>query len=149
MNLPAEMLRLLNGEKFCTLATSYANRPHAFLMVFTYLPPENLLIMSSRTDSGKVKHLKENPEVALLLYNTGKGGEPPISCTLYGTATVLPTANDSYYRESHYERHRDKGTFIKGKNISIISVKLRNAVMSDAKDSVHTWAAEDSSTPEP
>jgi nitroimidazol reductase NimA-like FMN-containing flavoprotein (pyridoxamine 5'-phosphate oxidase superfamily) len=149
MNLPSEMLRLLKGEKLCTLATSYVNRPHAFLMVFTYLSPENLLIMSSRTDSSKVKHIQENPEVALLFYNTGKGSEPPISCTLYGTASVLPPANDSYYRESHYDHHRDKGTFIKGENISIIAVKLRHAVMSDAQDSVNTWAAEDNCTQEP
>ncbi len=144
MNIPSEMLKLLNGEKFCTLATSYANRPYAFLMVFTYLPSENLLILSSRTDSSKVKHIKENPEVALLLYNTGKGGEPPISCTLHGSAAVLPSANDSFYRECHYSNHRDKGAFIMGENISILTVKLRHAVMSDAKDSVSTWAAEDS-----
>ena len=149
MNLPAEMLRLLKGEKFCTLATSYANRPHAFLMVFTYLSSENLLIMSSRTDSSKVKHLEENPEVALLFYPTGKGSEPPLSCTFYGKAAVVPPANDIYYRESHYDHHRDKGAFIKGENISIITVKLRHAVMSDAQDSVTTWTAEDTCTQEP
>ncbi len=144
MNLPPEMLGLLNGEKLCTLATSYANRPHAFLMVFTYLPPENLLILSSRTDSSKVKHIKANREVALLFYSTGTEREPPISCTLYGTASVLTPANDSYYRESHYNHHRNKGAFIKGENISIITIKPRHAVMSDTQDRVKTWAAEDS-----
>ncbi len=149
MKLPAEMLRLLNGEKLCTLATSYANRPHAFLMVFSYLSQENLIIMSSRTDSSKVKHIEENKEVALLFYNTGKAGEPPISCTLFGTASIVPTANDSYYRENHYEHHRNKGAFIKGENISIITVNLRHAVISDAQDRVKTWSAEDKCSQEP
>lgn len=148
MNLPLEMLRLLKGEKFCTLATGYSNRPHAFLMVFTYLSSENLIIMSSRTDSSKVKHIERNPEVALLLYNTGKDDEPPISCAFYGTALVLSPAKDNYYRESHYDNHRDKGVFIKGDNISIITVKLRHAVMSDAQDNVNTWAEEESCTQE-
>jgi len=144
LNLPPEMLRLLNGEKLCTLATSYANRPHAFLMVFTYLAPENLIILSSRTDSSKVKHIKANREVALLFYSTGTESEPPISCTIYGTASVLPPANDTYYRESHYNHHQDKGAFIRGENISIITVTPRQAVMADAQDRVKTWTAEDS-----
>ncbi len=142
MDLPEEMLRLLKGEKFCTLATSYANRPHAFLMVFTYLSQENLIILSSRTVSSKVKHMEENNEVALLFYNPTKTGEPPISCTIYGTASILLTANGSYYRESHYDHHRDMGAFIKGENKSIITVRLRNAFMSDTQDNVKTWSAE-------
>ncbi len=149
MKLPPEMLRLFNGERFCTLATSSANRPHAFLMVFTFLSQENLLILSSRSESRKVKQIEENNEVALLFYNPGKSDEPPISCTLYGTASILPNSNDTYYREIHCNHHPDKKSFIKGENISIITVKFRHAFISDAKDNVKSWTAEDSCTQEP
>jgi len=145
LKLPAEMLRLFKGERFCTLATSSANRPHAFLMVFTYLPRENLIILSSRGESRKVKQIEENNEVALLFYNKGKSDEPPISCTLYGTALILPNSNSTYYREIHCNHHPDKKAFIKGENISIILVNLQHAVLSDAQDNVKIWKMEDNS----
>lgn len=145
MNLPARILRLLKMEKFCTLATSHDNVPHAFLMVFTYSSSENLLIMSSKFNSNKVKQLKKNPAVALLLYNTIKSSDPPISCTFFGTASVLPPSASDYYKKIHYKHHPDKTAFIKGAEISIITVKLEHAVISDSQDRISTWTKENTS----
>lgn len=145
MNIPAEIVKLLQRENFCMLATSYQDHPHVSLMNFTYMDAEKLIVLSSREDTIKVKNIKNNPEVALLIYNLGVDGESPISCTIHGVATVVGSDNDSRYREPHYEKHRHMGAFIEGENISIITVSIKHATLSDVEDKVRTWNPGDGS----
>lgn len=140
MEIPAQLLQLLEREKFCFLATSYENHPHISLMNFTYLPEEKLIILSSRANTTKVKYMKKNPSVALLLYSLDTEGQPPVSCTLYGTAQVVNPEKDRLFKESHYGKHRDMGNFIHGENISVITVRIEHAALSDLDDRVYTWA---------
>ena len=151
MNIPPEILALLEAEKFCFLSTSYRDRPHVCLMNFTFLKDEALIILSSRLDTIKVKNILKNPTVALLFHNLGNGEEIPVSCTLYGTASVLPPDQDVPYREIHYQNHQDMGTFIMGSNICIIGVGIQGATLADIKDRVRTWSTADSlnGTPAP
>ena len=139
MEIIDQLLKLLEREKFCFLATSYEDHPHVSLMNFTYLQEEKLIILSSRANTTKVKYIKKNPSVALLLYSLGGEGQPPVSCTLYGTAHVVSPDKDRLFRESHYGKHRDMGNFIEGENISVITVRIEHAALSDLDDSVHTW----------
>ncbi len=137
----ADVLHLLEKEKFCSLATSYGNNPHVCLMNFTYLAEEDLMILSSRTDTTKVLHMGKNPSVAVLLYSLGGQGEESRSCTLYGKATILPAENDRFYRKAHHKHHPTMGAFIMGENISIITVRIEHAALSDQADHVQTWSA--------
>ncbi len=137
----ADVLYLLQKEKLCSLATSYGDNPHVCLMNFTYLVEEDLIILSSRTNTTKVLHMEKNPSVALLLYSLGGQGEESKSCTLYGKATILPAENDRFYREAHHKNHPAMGTFITGENISIIIVRIEHAALSDQADHVQTWSA--------
>jgi general stress protein 26 len=142
MTLPIQLRMLLENKKRCFLATCYLDKPHLSLMLFTYLPDDNLIILSSRPDTTKVKNIINNREVALLLYSSGSDKEKPFSCTLYGSAKVLSKEKDNFYRECHYKKHRDMGVFITGENISVITVEIKNAIISDPEDSVQTWSAE-------
>ncbi len=142
MNIPPEILNLLKTEKFCSLATCYQDHPHVSLMNFTYLEEEALIILSSREDTTKVNHIKKNPAVAVLFFNLGNNGDLPLSCTLYGTAAVIDPDKDRFYRESHYKKNNDMGKFILEENISVITVSINQAVLSDVEDSVRTWSAE-------
>ncbi len=137
----AEVLHLLKKEKLCSLATSYGDNPHVCLMNFTYLAEEDLIILSSRTDTTKVLHMQNNPAVSVLLYRLGEEGEESKSCTLYGKATILPAEKDRFYREAHHKHHPAMGTFITGENISIIAVRIEHAALSDQVDHVQTWSA--------
>jgi len=139
MNMPTEVLKLLKKENFCFLATSYQDYPHVCLMNFTYLEDEKLIILSSREDTTKVEHIKNNPDVAILLYNLGGSGEMPISCTLNGMATLLSPDTDQYYRDYHYKKNLHMGTFIMGENIVVITVRVKHVTLSDVEDSVRTW----------
>lgn len=142
MNILTKITQLLETEKLCFLATSYKDRPHLSLMNFTYLAEEKLVILSSRADTTKVRYIKNNPKIALLLYHSGNNGEIPVSCTLHGTATVLQADKEMYYRDIHLKKHKDMGAFIEGDNVSIITVKLRHATLSDLEDRVYNWTAE-------
>lgn len=141
MDLPLQVSKLLESEKRCVLATCHLDKPHLSLMIFTYIAGEDLIILSSRPDTTKVKNINKNREVALMLYIESKKEEKPFSCTLYGTAKMLAQGEDNFYRETHYKRHRDMGNFIRGENISIIIVEIKKAVISDIDDSVQTWPA--------
>ncbi len=144
MKMPVEIEKLLKTENFCFLATSYQDYPHVCLMNFTYLEDEELIILSSREDTTKVIHIKNNPVVALLLYNLGGSGEMPISCTLNCTAALVSPESDTHYREYHYKKHPNMGTFIMGKNISVITVRIKHAALSDVEDKVRTWSKDSS-----
>lgn len=135
------VLHLLRTEKLCFLATSHQDRPHVSLMNFTYLAEDELIVLSSRSDTTKVKNIEKNAEVALLLYNLGNDNEMTVSCTLFGTATILSPDTDRHYRELHYKNHPDMGTFIQGNNIAILAVKINKASLSDIEDNVQTWSS--------
>ncbi len=146
MKMPPELFKLLTKERFCSLATSHRDHPHVFLMVFTFLEEEGLIILSSRADTSKVRHMQNNPAVSILLYTLGGDGEPPLSCTLYGTAEVLHPDRDRYYRERHYRNHQEMGQFILGEQIAVIAVRIHRAALSDVEDSVQTWSSGESAT---
>ncbi len=143
MEMPQRITELLESEKRCVLATSHRNKPHLSLMLFTRPAGSKMVILSSRDETTKVKNIKNNPEVALLLYKTGAGGGGPLSCTLHGTAEILDRAEDHHFREAHYSKHESMGNFILGENISIIAVKIKHAVMADIKGGVQTWSLEE------
>lgn len=140
MEMPPEVLKLLEKEKFCSLATSYQDHPHVSLMNFSYLPQEGVIILSSRPDTTKIHHIKNNPAVSLLFFSPGGKEESPLSCTLYGTATLAEGEKEGFYRESHYQKNRDMGQFIMGEDIRIIIVDIKKAALTDVKDRVRTWS---------
>ena len=141
MNILPEILKLLESEKLCFLATSHKDHPHVCLMNYTYLVEERQVILSSRVDTTKVKHIENNPFIAILIYNLGNDVDTPVSCTLYGTATIMERETDQerHYRETHYANHSEMGTFIKGENIIIIAAHIKHAALSDIEDNVRTW----------
>lgn len=143
MSIPPELLHLLVSEKFCFLATSYRDKPHLSLMNFTYLPEEEVVILSSRADTTKVKHMEKNPAVALLLYSLKDREGSPLSCTLHGRAALAEPGQEEALRARHYQKHRDMGTFINGSGIRIITVTITHAAMADARDRVYTWSPGD------
>ncbi len=140
MEMPPEVLKLLDEKKFCSLATSYQDQPHISLMNFTYLPQEGVVILSSRPNTTKIHHIKNNPAVALLLFSPEEKEEPPLSCTLYGAATLTEGKKETFYREAHYQKNRDMGQFIMGEDIKIIVVDIKKAALTDVNDRVRTWS---------
>ncbi|EEG77942.1 pyridoxamine 5'-phosphate oxidase family protein [Dethiobacter alkaliphilus] len=138
MRLPKKVLSLLHNEKFCSLATCFQNKPHLSLMNFTFLPEEQVIILSSREDTTKINYIQKNPEVSLLVYSFKD--KEPFSCTIYGTAEMAGPEQSRIYRKIHLMNHPDMSAFIEGDNIAIIIIGIQGISLSDINDNVRTWS---------
>ncbi len=131
---------LLEHEKRCSLATCFEDNPHLSLMLFTYLKDEGLVILSSRTETTKIRNIANNSRVALLFYNLGDGKTTSVSCTVHGEAVILKPEDNRHYLEAHLDKHRDMENFISGKDVVLIVVKIKHAALADRDDNVQTWS---------
>lgn len=136
MNLESEVLKLLDTEKFCCLGTSYKDQPHISLMNFTYIHKERAIILSSRKDTEKMKQMKKNNKVSILLNNTSNKIETPISCTIDGIASILEENESLLYRNIHLKKNKGMENFIIGDNIVIIYIGLKHVLVSNIQDKV-------------
>lgn len=142
MSLPKKVLELLKTEKLCSLGTSCQGQPHVSLMCFTYLEKEGMVILGSSPRTTKVENIKHNPKVSLLIYNmTSLGGEYPMSCTLHGTAAIVDTSQDQYFKDKHHQNNPHMVFFTTGDKIVIITVTIERSILSDATDRVWIWSA--------
>ena len=145
MNIPEELLTLLEKEKLCFLSTSHQDRPHVSLMNFTYLREKELIILTSRADTTKMSYIHHNPYVALLFTHLSGDNRPPVSCTVYGKARVAEPQLDHFYRQAHLQRHPGMEPFITGELIAVITVQIQRATITTIQDQVSSWSAEQSS----
>ena len=136
MNLPQSVYTLLEGEKICFLATCQNDKPHLSMMNYTYLPEEELIIVSTRRNTKKFFNMQKNPAVALLIYRL------PLSCTIYGRADVEQGERTEFYRTLHLAHHRDMQQFISGPEIGIITIRMESAMTADLQDEVISWRPE-------
>lgn len=141
MNLPLEIVSLLKKERVCFLATSLHDQPHLSLMNFTFLPEEGLIILSSRRNTKKVTNILNNPQVALLVYQTGDE-QPPISATIFGRGKVESGESEGAYRAIHADRNKNMSQFIIGPNIVIITLRIEKVMVSDLQDEVSEWSCD-------
>jgi nitroimidazol reductase NimA-like FMN-containing flavoprotein (pyridoxamine 5'-phosphate oxidase superfamily) len=133
MNLPQSINSLLEGEKICFLATSQEDQPHLSMMNFTYLPAEELIILSTRRNTRKFFNMQKNSAVALLVYRM------PLSCTILGRAKIEEGEQAEHYRALHLARHKNMRQFISGPEIAVVTVRIEQAMTADLQDEVYSW----------
>lgn len=133
MNIPKDVKDLLENEKFCTMATSWEDKPYLSLMNFTYVEEENKVILSSRKNSKKYCNIKKNKNISLLVFS----GSKKLSATFLGTARTMTVEDkkDHYYRKMH-KKNINMPQFILGDNIALIIFSIEKIVVSDNKDQV-------------
>lgn len=130
MEILRPIVNLLETEKLCFLSTSYQDKPHLSLMLFTYLAHEKRILLSSKSETTKIKNIQKNPEVALLLYRLGLKGEESISFTIYGRAEFALSEQKDDYQRAHYERHKSMGLFTNSEDILLFFLPLEQAFFS-------------------
>ena len=94
--LPPIVVDLLNACSLCYLSTSnLQSKSHLSLMTFTYVQSHEVIVLSTRKDTLKLKNLLESPQVAILVHdfphlqNSKKEDYGnTYSITLYGTTRV-------------------------------------------------------------
>ena len=128
---------------------------HLSLMRFTYLPSEEVIVMSTNRHTKKYDMLLQQRGVALLVHDFGGGttssggGSGEYSITLNGTCSILPN-NDprkELFRQAHLRNNPEYPQFIVGEHIAILCVDVRSARICNIADQVIHWnAANDNAT---
>ncbi|KAL3794584.1 hypothetical protein HJC23_008040 [Cyclotella cryptica] len=159
--LPDIVRGVLRRCRFAYLSTMdvAANSSHLSLMRFTYLPEEELILMSTNIYTKKYEMLEKQNGVALLIHdfsegNSGSDGENTTvrltgeySITLNGTCSVIKDAVlAERYRAAHLKNNPDYPQFIVGKDIAMLRVDVLSARICNINDEVIKWNVEQEST---
>ena len=94
--LPNSVVSLLNASRLCHLGTQNNNDPHLSLMNFTYYQEEEILILTTRKDTKKYKHMVNCNKVAVLIHDfpnlevdKHKTSGNTVSITLNGISSII------------------------------------------------------------
>ena len=147
--LPPVVQNLLSNAHLAYLSTSDAilETSHLSLMRFTYLPEEELIVMSTRRDTKKFDLLKCQRGVAMLVHDFGSSNlgndnevQGTYSITLNGDCFIVEDNMDAErYRQRHLEHNPDYPQFIVGDSIAILCVRVTSARICNINDQVQRW----------
>ena len=148
--LPPVIVDLLNACSLCYLSTSnLESKSHLSLMTFTYVQSHEVIVLSTRKDTLKLKNLLESPQVAILVHDfphlqSSKKEDygNTYSITLYGTTRVAEGEEADFFRAKHLDHNPKSKVFISGENIVIVLVNVKSARICNAADKVQTWSVD-------
>ena len=155
---PNPIVDMLQSASLCHMGVQLEDgTTHLCLMSFTYVPEEQIIVMSTRRNTTKYRALENIDQVTLLIHNfaTDKtvrdSTSSDSSCdsrtysnthsiTLYGNVTILSGDDAEDMRSKHLKRHGSTySQFIVGKDIAVLSVEVESAKICNIKDEVTTW----------
>jgi general stress protein 26 len=147
--LPPVVQKLLQACRLAYLSTvdTEAGTSHLSLMRFTYLPSEEVIVMSTNMHTKKYDMLLQQRGVALLVHdfgtgNLGEGGE--LSATLNGTCSIVSDADTrERYQKAHLKHNPDYPQFIVGPDIAILCVDVKTARICNIADQVIHYNIQD------
>lgn len=167
MPLPDEILTLLQNSRYVHLGTCSDNIPHVSLMNYTYVeegsPYEEdrpAIVLTSKRDANKVKHISSNPNVSILIHDwtttrrssaTSSGLARMIqdmnqtemssrSATLSGTATVVEDKEKhQYFLNKHLEGCAKEALNFTDSDMVVILVHICGATVVDVENHVQTY----------
>lgn len=151
---PDEVIELLLSTSSCQLGVTLPDgTSHLCLMIFTYIPKEQRIILSTRRDTAKFQAISQLTFVTLLLHDLkgrdAAAGRMPAtthSITLYGEVAILADADSEVFRAAHLARHGSEyRQFIVGDNVAMLSVSIESARICNSKDQVTRWSKRDRS----
>ena len=157
---PKPIVELLQSASLCHMGVQLDDgTTHLCLMSFTYVPDEQIIIMSTRRNTTKYHAIEKIDQVTLLIHNFAtdlKTNQETTSSsdvnndhnkyasthsiTLYGNVNILSGTDAEEMRSKHLERHGDHySQFIVGQDIAVLSVEVDSAKICNIKDEVTTW----------
>ncbi len=91
--------RFICGNQYCSVTTWSGNRPHVSLVRYGNLG--TTICFVTREGSAKLRDLRSNPSIALVIQGKSIWPIPPRSALLYGRTTLLP-GDDEEGRRLYY-----------------------------------------------
>jgi len=141
--LPDKAKEILHKNHQCCLGTLDGEAPYLSLMLYSFIPEEEVIIMSSRRDSSKVKQVLNNSRSAILVHEDEEL-ENPVSLTLLGNISILAGQPAEFYRDLHSHSHPGRAQFIEGVDIAILLFTPSGGILADRQGGVdHFGIAED------
>ena len=149
--LPTIVQSLLSNAHLAYLSTSDVpnETSHLSLMRFTYLPEDEVIVMSTRRDTKKFDLLRNQRGVAMLVHDFGSSPvEGTYSIALNGDCFIVDDDGDEKllaerYRMKHLDHNPDYPQFIVGENIAILCVRVTSARICNINDKVQRWNIKD------
>mmetsp|Transcript_21523 Transcript_21523/g.49343 ORF Transcript_21523/g.49343 Transcript_21523/m.49343 type:complete len:222 (-) Transcript_21523:184-849(-) len=147
--LPPVVKKVLSRCRLAYLSTvdSEIHSSHLSLMRFTYLPEEELIIMSTNRMTKKYDMISRQKGVALLIHDfADEGGADRLtgefSITMNGTCSVVgDVVLADRYRQAHLKNNPDYPQFIVGQHIAILAVCVTSARICNINDEVIKWTS--------
>ncbi|MEQ8237340.1 MAG: pyridoxamine 5'-phosphate oxidase family protein [Syntrophomonadaceae bacterium] len=141
--LPDKAREILHENRQCCLGTLDGEAPYLSLMLYSFIPEEEVIVMSSFRNSSKVKQILKNPRAAILVHEAEEL-ENPVSLTLLGNIAVLAGQPAEYYRDLHSHSHPQQAQFIEGTEIAILLFTPSGGILADRQGGVDRFGvAED------
>eukprot|EP00930_Biecheleria_cincta_P068385 TRINITY_DN5578_c0_g2_i1.p1 TRINITY_DN5578_c0_g2~~TRINITY_DN5578_c0_g2_i1.p1 ORF type:complete len:279 (+),score=54.28 TRINITY_DN5578_c0_g2_i1:76-837(+) len=153
--LPEAVVFLLRSTRLGYLSTATQEcgntSPHLSLMNFTYVPGDEVIVMTTRRDTQKYYNLLAQPKVALLVHDFPTLRDQEEKChgrtysiTLYGKV-ALPQhqKQEEKYRQLHLDNNPGSRNFIVGDNIAVLIVCVECARLCNSDDKVTMWSAQE------
>ena len=149
---PQPIIDLLQSACLCHMGVTLDDgKTHLCLMNFTYVPEDEIIILTTRRNTTKYQAIEKLDLVTLLIHDfpTDKasraadtGYTKTHSITLYGNVSILCGDDAEEMRSKHLKRHGENySQFIIGENIAVLRVDVSSAKLCNIKDEVTTWEA--------
>ena len=149
---PQPIIDLLQSACLCHMGVTLEDgKTHLCLMNFTYVPEDEIIILTTRRNTTKYQAIEKLDLVTLLIHDfpTDKasraadaGYTKTHSITLYGNVSILGGDDAEEMRSKHLKRHGENySQFIIGENIAVLRVDVSSAKLCNIKDEVTTWDA--------
>ena len=149
---PQPIVDLLQSACLCHMGVTLEDgKTHLCLMNFTYVPEDEIIILTTRRNTTKYQAIEKLDLVTLLIHDfpTDKasraadtGYTKTHSITLYGNVSILSGDDAEEMRSKHLKRHGENySQFIIGENIAVLRVDVSSAKLCNIKDEVTTWEA--------
>lgn len=136
--LPDKAKEILNKNQQCCLGTLDGEAPYLSLMLYSFIPEQEVVVMSSHRDSSKVKQVLDNPRAAILVHEAEEL-ENPVSLTLFGNISVQAGQLAESYRDLHRRSHPRQAQFIEGDDIAILLFSPSGGILADRQGGVERF----------
>ncbi len=136
--LPENVRVIIAPGGICCLGTIFGEEPYLSLMNYVFIDNDEIIIMSSRADSTKVRNILANPRCSLLINKQGTPGMN-LSLTLTGNTHLAGEGQAEYYRSLLQTVHPEQSNFFIGNDKVILVFRPERALLSDSNDKVSYW----------
>jgi general stress protein 26 len=118
-----EIKSFINENSYCVLATSNKDIPYCSLMAYLNNDDCTKIYMASYSDTRKVKNLKKNKNLSLII--DSRGTNRPGALTIQGEFVETDKNIYELIFKKFLKKHPGMETFLSNENIELISVDIK------------------------